>query len=164
MFLRWHAHSNSSYFKRVPNIPSYKNVSIVYPEMDVITSSGQILALPMRGQIRSTVRWIIDCWAGKWRGPPVMSSPVTNYLGHLEQSLNLSGLWFPQPSVELLVRIGFSSLPRVPAVCEPQCRVPLGISLVQYFVLVSLTACVTLNGSCLVYVSFSWSSSVTWMG
>lgn len=34
-----------------------------------------------------------------------MSSPVTNYLGHLEQSLNLSGLWFPQLSIELLVRI-----------------------------------------------------------
>lgn len=118
----------------------------------------------MRDQTRSTVRWIIDCWAGKWRGPPVMSSPVTSYLGHLEQSLNLSGLWFPQPSIELLVKIWFSSLPWVPAVCEPRCRVPPGISLVQCFVHVSVTACVTLNWSRLVYMSFSWSGSVTCMG
>lgn len=51
MFLRCYAYSNSSDFKRVPNIPLYKNVSIVYPEMDVITSSGQILP-PSPGGVR----------------------------------------------------------------------------------------------------------------
>lgn len=114
--------------------------------MDVITSSGQILPPSLRRDQTRKHREMDYRLVGVRRGPPVMSSPVTNYLSHLEQSLNLSGL----RSLSLQLSC-WSKFDLQFAVSECLLCVSHGagsfryLFLVQCFVHVSVTACVTLN-------------------